>query len=70
MVNNKSIYVTPAIELLFARVEKGFTISNQSLDPTPSGDPRRQAGSLQNSGNSYNGQSFTWSFVYKGIKNK
>ena len=59
MVNNKSIYVTPAIELLFARVEKGFTISNQSLDPTPSGDPRRQAGSLQNSSNSYNGQSFT-----------
>lgn len=59
MVNNKSIYVTPAIELLFARVEKGFTNSGQSLDPTPSDDPRRQAGSLQNSSNSYNGQSFT-----------
>lgn len=59
MVNNKSIYVTPAIELLFARVEKGFTNSVQSLDPTPTNDPRRLAGSLQNSSNSYDGQSFT-----------
>lgn len=59
MVNNKSIYVTPAIELLFARVEKGFTNSVHPLDPTPTDDPRRQAGSLQNSNNSYNGESFT-----------
>ena len=52
--NNKKEYDTPQIELIEARVEKGFQMSGGAAEPQTTGGTE----GLTNSGNNYGGSDF------------